>query len=323
MATPPSAAPDDALDRIAGLLAAGDAAAATHAAAELRAHFPRDAEATRLHAIAMLQQGRVEDARLALLAALDLAPRSIEVLTNLGSVLLRCGDAAAAVVALERAAAMAPDHPAVQNGLGTARRALGDLAGARDAYARATRALPDYAGAWMNLAACELELGLCDDAERTARHAVSLSEGHPEARFVLGNVLDAQGRHAEAEAVFAAAARMAPNDARFPYQVGLMREQRKELTAAADAYAHALAIDPHFDRALGQLTFLRRQLCDWHDLDALSARFRARVAAGARGLSSFAFLSESLHMALDNFKDLFSERVPNPFLVVHFSRIEV
>ena len=33
--------------------------------------------------------------------------------------------------------------------------------------------------------------------------------------------------------------------------------------------------------ALGQLVFLKRQLCDWRDLDALSARLRARVAEGA------------------------------------------
>jgi len=38
--------------------------------------------------------------------------------------------------------------------------------------------------------------------------------------------------------------------------------------------------------------FLKRQLCDWRDLDALSTQLRARVAAHAPGIAPFAFLSE-------------------------------
>ena len=38
--------------------------------------------------------------------------------------------------------------------------------------------------------------------------------------------------------------------------------------------------------------FLKRRLCDWTGLDALSARLRAAVAAGAPGLTPFSFLAE-------------------------------
>lgn len=285
-------APPSALQSIAELLERGRLTEAEVRAAELRHRFPDDVEVLRLHAIALLQLGRTPAALAALREAQRRAPRSIEVLCNLGSALLAEGDAAAAVVALEQAFALAPAHPAVSNGLGNARRAAGDLAGASEAYRVGTRVAPGYAGTWFNLAAVELALGDLAQAESDVRHALTLAPGHPEGLLLLGHAFAAQGRHAEAEAAYAAGARAAPRDARFPYQIGLMAEEQKKFTLATEAHAHALALDPNLHHALGQLVFLRRQLCDWRDLDALSTNLRARVDAGAPGIAPFGFLSE-------------------------------
>lgn len=281
-----------AIERIAQRLDGGRPDLAASEAASARAMFPRDAETARLHGIALLQLGRLADAQLALNAARTLAPQSIEVLCNLGSVLLADDATVAAVAVLEQAFALAPTHPAVLNGLGNARRAGGDLAGARDAYGRATQAMPGHVGAWFNLAAVELAQGESTAAEGDARRALALAPGHPQGLLLLGHVLAAQARHAEAEAAYAAGARAAPDDARFPYQCGLMAEEQKRYGDAAAAHARALALDPNLHHALGQLVFLRRQLCDWRELDRLSARLRASVAAGAPGISPFGFLAE-------------------------------
>jgi len=288
---------DAALTQIESLLGSGRFTDAAAQALDLRRQFPAQAEAARLHAIALLQLGRVGEAHEALEQARRLAPQSIEVLCNLGSVLLAAGDANAAVEMLQSAFALAPTHPAVLNGLGNARRAAGDPAGARDAYVAATRAAPDHVGAWFNLAAARLALGEYASAEREARHALTLAPSHPEGLLLLGHVLAAQQRFAQAESAYAAGARGAPGDARFPYQIGLMAEEQKHFAAAADAHARALALDPSLHHALGQLVFLRRQLCDWRDLDALSSELRARVGAGAQGIAPFAFLSEPARAA--------------------------
>lgn len=289
--TPPTA-PPAVLQPIAELLERGRFAEAEARAAELRHRFPADAQSLRLHAIALLQLGRSSEALAVLREAQRLAPRSIEILCNLGSALLVEGDAAAAVAALEQAFALAPEHPAVSNGLGNARRAAGDLAGAGDAYRAGTRAAPGYAGSWFNLAAVELALGDFAQAERAVHHALTLAPGHAEGLLLLGHVFAAQRRHADAEAAYAAGARAAPRDARFAYQIGLMAEEQRKFALAAEAHAHALALDANLHHALGQLVFLRRQLCDWRDLDALSADLRARVNAGAPGIAPFGFLSE-------------------------------
>ncbi|MEO5560852.1 MAG: tetratricopeptide repeat protein [Dokdonella sp.] len=286
------AEPAAALEQIADLIDARQPQAAATLAAALRAQWPHEAEAARLHGIALLQLGRIADAQRALQDARSIDPQSIEVLCNLASVLLAGADATAAIGALEHALTLAPAHPAALNGLGNARRAAGDLAGARDAYAGATQALPEHVSAWFNLAAVELALGEHASAERNARHALTLAPGYTDGLLLLGHVFAAQQRHAEAEAAYTAGARSAPGDARFVYQTGLMAEEQKRHASAADAHARALALDPTLDHALGQLVFLRRQLCDWRGLEALSARLRERVAAQAPGIAPFGFLAE-------------------------------
>jgi len=281
-----------ALRAIADLIASSRAAEAEAAAASLLRGAPGHVEAMRLRAIALLRLGRLAEARAMLDAALAIEPASIELLCNLGSVALAGNDADVAIAALDQAYAIAPGHPAVLLGLGNARRAIGDLAGARDAYVAATRVEPAHAGAWLNLASVELALGGSAEAERDARHALTLAPGHPEGLLLLGHVLAAQRRYAEAQSAYEAGARAAPADARFAYQAGLMAEEQKHLAAAAAFQARALALDPSLDHALGQLVFLKRQLCDWSDLDALSIRLRRRVAEGAVGIAPFAFLSE-------------------------------
>ncbi|MEP6511839.1 MAG: tetratricopeptide repeat protein [Dokdonella sp.] len=292
MTDPNAITTTDAIERITCFLEEGRPDLAASEAALLRARAPQDAQAARLHGIALFQLGRGDDARKALDAARMLAPTSVEVLCNLGSVLLAERDTAAAIDIMERACEMDPTHAAAHNGLGNARQAAGELDGARQAYAHATRAMPGHVGAWLNLGATELALGEPAVAERTARHALQLAPDAPASLLLLGHVLATQRRYAEAEAAYIAASRAAPADARLAYHCGLMAEELKHPAAAADAHARALVLDPDLDPALGQLVFLRRQLCDWRELDALSRRLRGRVAAGAAGIAPFGFLAE-------------------------------
>lgn len=280
------------LERISAHLSEGRPDLALQAAAAMRERFPRDAECLRLSGIALLQLGRSDDALAHLHAARAIAPASLEVLANLASAQLAASQTQAALATLDDALRVAPAHPVLLNQLGNARHAMGDLAGARDAYRAATRASPDHVGAWCNLAASELALGDVADAERDVRRALVLAPGHPSALLLSGHVFAARGDAAAAMNAYAQGQRAAPDDARFPYEFGLLAEERKQLAVAANAQARALALDPSLHRALGQLAFLRRQLCEWRDLDALSRGVRERVAAGVAGIAPFGFLAE-------------------------------
>ncbi len=278
------------IEQIVGFIEQGADERAVSVAHTARESFPGEAELARLHGIALLRLERHDEAFEALTRARELAPRSVEVLCNLGSAASARGDGAAAMQALEAAFAISPQHPAVLNGLGSARQLSGDAQGARDAYAAATKAAPHYLGAWLNLAAVELELGRSDETERLARMVLAQVD-HPQARRLLGDALATQRRHADAEASYLAAARLDPTDASLFYQAGLMADEQGAHARSASLHARALQVDPALDRALSELVYAKRRLIDHDRLDALSLRLRERVNAGA-AVAPFAFLSE-------------------------------
>ena len=281
----------ETLAAIAELIEQGRLDVAATTAEQARARFRHEAEPARLHGVALLSMGEVDAAISAFEAARALAPGSIETLCNLGSAWLARGHATNALAALQTARELAPGHPAVLNGLGNAHAAAGEPQPARDAYAAATRAAPGYLGAWLNLAASELALGNPAQCERLVR-GILAQTAHPEAWMLLGQALAAQQRWQDAEQAYANGARLAPHDARFAYQSGLMADEQKRPADAAMALERALALDPGMAPALAQLVFIKRQLCDWRDLDALSTRLRAAVTAGAAGITPFGFLAE-------------------------------
>jgi predicted O-linked N-acetylglucosamine transferase (SPINDLY family) len=282
---------NEQLERIADLIGQGRPDLAADQAAQLRTRYPGAVEPARLHGVALLSMGRADEAVGILESAHALDPQSIETLCNLGSALMARKDARAALLVMQSARLIAPQHPAVLNGLGNAQRAVGDRLAARDAYLAATRAAPGFLGAWLNLAAAELALGNLTDGERIARMILKQT-AHPEALLLLSQCLAGQGRLEEAAGACREAERLAPGDARFPYQLGQIADEQKRIEEAAAAYARAVHLDPGLSGALAQWIFIKRQLCDWTDLDVLSGRLRNAVASGARDVTPFGFLAE-------------------------------
>ncbi len=304
---------NEQLDHIAALIGQGHPDLAADLAAKTRAQFPAAVEPARLHGVALLSMNRIDAAISVLEIAHSIDPSSIETLCNLGSALLARNDARAALTVLQSAQLIAPEHPAVLNGIGNARRALGDRQGSRDAYLAATRNGPGFLGAWLNLAAAELALGQPMDCERIVRMILQQT-AHAEALLLLAQSLYAQGRLDAAAAACIEGERVAPNDARFPYQLGQIEDERKQPGAAAAAHARAVQLDPDLSGALAQYVFIKRQLCDWSDLDALSDRLRHAVANNAADVTPFGFLAEPASAAEQlqcarNFADRLAERV--------------
>lgn len=269
----------------------GDAAGGEAEARRLRAAFPADAEVARLHGVALLMLNRVAEARAAFETALRIAPDNPDIQSNLASALLAEGRVADAIEWLHRAVAARPADAALHNNLANALRAAGDDEAARDAYLAALAAAPGDFGAAVNLAAVELSLG--HDREAEARLRDVLARGaHPQVLLLLGHVLHHRHRDAEAQAAYAEAARLAPGAAEFPYQAGLMADERGRFAEAARLYQKALALDPGLQLAEGQLLFVLRRLCDWDAAAPLAARVRKRALDGSGSVDPFAFLAE-------------------------------
>jgi predicted O-linked N-acetylglucosamine transferase (SPINDLY family) len=268
------------------------------AAAEACVQYPDDGELARLHAVALLQLQRPADAVKILQHAAQLAPQSVEVQCNLGSAQLANGDADGAIEHLRAALRQSPGHPAILLTLGNALMAAARFQHARESYAMGTHGAPAHPGLRLNLAAAELELGNIDQAKTHTDEALQLHPRFDAAYALRGRILQSQGSGAEATKAWLTAERISPRNPQYPFAAGQVMEDDGQLAAAAEAYERALQLNPNDGRTLSQLLFLRRRLCDWHDLDELSQRLQQAIAEETAVVSPFVTLSEDIDSVL-------------------------
>lgn len=146
--------------------------------------------------------------------------------------------------------------------------------------------------AWVMLADAELEAGDVRAGEQAATRALQLRGDHPEALARLGRARWMQGRHGEAATLLRQAADRAPQHPGIILWLGHALEDAGQPEAAADAYRHAHRLLPGEPYITAQLLNWQRRLCDWRDLERLSAQVRQAVAQGQAVVEPFAFLSE-------------------------------
>jgi len=107
-------------------------------------------------------------------------------------------------------------------------------------------------------------------------------------------ILGAQRRHAEAASVYLWGEALAPQDARFPYQLGLALDEQHDTAGASVAWQRTLQRDPRMHPALSHLIYAKRRLYDWSGLDTLTADLRRHVEERAPGVTPFSFLVEDV-----------------------------
>ncbi len=146
--------------------------------------------------------------------------------------------------------------------------------------------------AWILLAEAELDAGDAVAGETASRRALALLPGHPEALARLGRAQWMQGQHAEAADSLGTAADRAPDHPGIAVWLAHALEDVDQPEAASDAYARAHALAPAEPQLAAYLLAWRRKLCDWRDLEALSAQVRDAVRRGQAAVEPFAFLSE-------------------------------
>lgn len=212
---------------------------------------------------------------------------------------------------------------------GSALAAQRRWAEAATAFARATRQAPGDALFWLNLANAERNAGAADRAETAARRALALQPGDPLALQVLGDSLAQLHRYAESVEVFSqlqaggtqepeALVRQAgmllallrPKAAMALLWQALSAEPGliKGHALLADAYRDlglkreavecmktVLALDPGNLEAQSHLSFEKRHLCDWADLeaelDAITQGLLALEPGEPRTCAAFGLLS--------------------------------
>lgn len=149
-------------------------------------------------ALALLQQGRLDDGIGALETVAEAAPELSAPRIDLGIAYHRAGDLEAAERNLRLALASNPDHPIAHNELGIVLRKTGRFDEARRSYEAALAIFPNYHFARRNLAIlCDLYLGDLDCALGNYEAYMATVPSDEEASIWIADIRNRLGRPEE------------------------------------------------------------------------------------------------------------------------------
>ncbi|HLM54069.1 MAG TPA: tetratricopeptide repeat protein [Pseudoxanthomonas sp.] len=146
--------------------------------------------------------------------------------------------------------------------------------------------------AWVMLSDAELDRGDAHAGLQASMRALQLRPSHPEALARQGRAHWMRGEHALAVSALRSAVAGAPDHPGMALWLAHALEDAGEAEDAALGYQRAYHLMPDEPVCASHLLNWRRRICDWRDLDRLSAEVRRAVASGRPGMEPFGFLSE-------------------------------
>ena len=189
-------------------------------------------------------KGRIDDALVQFLAALELKPNYTEARNNLGNALLQTGQVDEAMAQLNQVLAINPAYAEANNNLGNALLQLGRVDEAVVHYQKALEANPTLPEAHNNLGNAYLRLGRLDMASQQYVMALELNPNYAQAHNNLGTALTRAGRIDDAIEQYSQALRLDPNNASTHDNLGGVLAQKGRIDEAIEQYRQGLALGP-------------------------------------------------------------------------------
>jgi len=218
-------------------------------------------------------------------------PLTVEQAVALARDLARSGDLANAIQICVKVLRAVPDQPQALHLLGMAALREGRPGEAVELLRGAVRRDPHFAVAWNDLGNLLTIEGMLAEAIASYRQAIAEAPDFAEAHNNLGNLLQMTGSLEEAAARYRIAVGLRPGYAEAFRNLASALRRLGRPDAAVIALRTALEIDPGFTAAIPQLAHLLKELCDWTQLDDLTAKLIEIVEAGSAAVNPFVFLS--------------------------------
>jgi tetratricopeptide (TPR) repeat protein len=207
--------------------------------------------------IALMAQGRPQEAIGHLERALRIEPDYAVAHNNLGNALIQSGRMPEAIEHLEQALRINPDYAEAHCSLGAALERDGRLQDAIGQYEQALRLKPGLAEAHCYLGVALGRTGKVGEAISQLEQALQINPDYAEAHSNLGNALMESGRVPEAIGHLEQALRIKPGLAEAHYNFGVAFEQVGRVQEAIQHYEQALRIKPDFVQAQNALARAR------------------------------------------------------------------
>ena len=252
-------------------------------------------------ALALHQQGRLDQAEAIYREILRQEPRHFDALQLLATIAAQRGNFSAAVPLFDQALAIDPDHGGLLVNRGVALQELGRLEEALASYERALALTPGDPGVLNNRGNVLRYLKRPEEALASYEHALRCLADYPDALNNRGIALQDLGRFAEALASYDRALALEPDHAEAHNNRGIALHKLDRIGEALASYERAIAIRPGYAEALyNRGNALRAQRLSEaalasYDL-ALAARpgYAAALADRANTLADLKRLHEAL-----------------------------
>ena len=195
-------------------------------------------------AVALHQQGRLNEALPFYQEVLNKEPNNVEALHMCGLALMTLGQAPMGVKLLAAAAAHQPTNPVIMTNFAGAVSQAGHHAEAIKYYDAALALRSDIPATHRGRGSTLLMLGKLDAAISSLENAAVLAPEDPQTQNTLGVALGQSGRRAEARDAFRRAASLDPNNAQIHHNLSLVESQLGRPAEALVSIDRALALMP-------------------------------------------------------------------------------
>lgn len=203
--------------------------------------------------VALLKEGRLDEAVACLREALAATPGNVRALNHLGQALHKQGRRDDAAACFERVLSLRPDHVSACVSLGNVRTDQQRFTEALACYERALTLKPDISGIHYN---CGLALQALDRSAEAAakfRQAIAANPNYAPAHNSLGTALRNSDKLEEALVAYRRALAMQPDFADAHCNLAMVWQKQGKLQEAVTSYEQALSLLPDSAYAHGLL----------------------------------------------------------------------
>lgn len=200
-------------------------------------------------AIALHQQGRLQQAQALYERVLQAQPQHVPSLQMLGTAAVQTGKFPAAVDWYTRAIRLQPESPELHAQVGFALQELGQLAAAVEAYDRALALNPRQADTCNNRGVALQRQMRLDEAIASYDQAIALRPGYAEAHFNRGSALLTSKQPERALTSLDAAIALRPDYVKAHVNRGVALQQSKRPDLALISHEKAIALNPYYPEA--------------------------------------------------------------------------
>ncbi len=204
--------------------------------------------------------GKLKEAELMTLKAIEINPNFAMEHLNLGTILKELGNLKEAEISYRKAIEIKPNFTEAYYNLGTILKELGDLKEAEISYRKAIEIKPDFTDAHYNLGNLLLDKGNLEEAESLYRKAIELKPNYAEAHLNLGTILKDKGNLEEAELSCRKAIEIKPDSAELYSNLGIVLKDLGKLKEAELSTRKAIEIEPNSASAYSNLGIILKEL---------------------------------------------------------------